>query len=51
MAIWMASLAGVPYLTWQLRRLGLSDENESTKDARTLLPLIAATVEEARRDA
>ncbi len=49
MVIWMASLAGPAPLAYQLERLGHSSRDESLRDARAILPLLHAAVEEARR--
>ncbi len=38
MTLWLAAVAGEEELAYQLRRLDLSDENESVEDARVSAP-------------
>ncbi len=49
MALYLAALAGVPELAWQLERLCLTDPGDELVDARGLRPLFLRQVERERR--
>ncbi len=49
MELYLAALAGVPELAWQLERLSLSDPGDELVDARGLRPLFLRQVERERR--